>query len=449
MRQMISQIIGPVGKARIVPAKKKKSVPAVYTLFLVLILFPADLIAQQQNDLEFRSVRVTLLPGLSSNGVDAANYTARYSLNLLAGYHGGVDGYEIGLINVNERYARGFQAGALNISGGGMSGISLAGAANYSRRDMRGVQLAVFANVSEQSLEGFQATGFVNSGIRSIRGLQIAGIGNIARRDLQGAQLAGVFNSSVEGSQGLMLAGFGNFSAGRAQGFMISGGINVARDMQTLSFAGFLNATRRMQGFQVSGLANVARRVQGVQIGLINYARDFEGIPVGLVSYYGNGRKNIDTWMSDAGFQHMGIKLGTTSVYNMVSFGYNPFLKEREVWSLGWTIGSYTPLDEAWNHSRYEGYFRKRDFSIQNIQEGKLHTRINSIYSYRYLLGKDLTGGFGIYAGPSLNILISREARSHEYTWYSILSGERGGSDFAFWLGFSIGLQFFGHESGI
>jgi hypothetical protein len=425
----------------------KRCVVINAVLFCVMLfLFFADLIwARQTGELEYRPVRVTLVPGLSTNGVDATGYSARYSLNIIGGYHGGISGYEVGVVNANHRYTRGFQLGAVNYSGGPMSGVNIAGAANYSRRPMRGAQISGVANISEQSLQGFQLSGAINSGVASVSGLQVAGIGNIARRDLQGLQVAGVFNSAVEDSQGMMIAGFGNFNAGRAQGFMFSGVANVARDMQAFSVAGVVNATRRLQGFQISGLANVAYRVQGMQIGLVNVARDFEGIPIGLISYYGNGRKNIDTWMSDAGFQHVGVKLGTTSVYNMVSFGYNSFLSGREVWSLGWTIGSYSPLDEAWNDSRYEGYFRMRDFQFQNVQEGRFSTRLNSIYSFRYLLGKDLAGGFGIYAGPNLNVLLSRESRSNEYTWYSILSGERGGSDYAIWLGFSFGFQFFSH----
>lgn len=396
----------------------------------MLLVFQPVSIYSQTNDLEYRPVRITLLPGLGTNGIDASNYTAKYSLNVLGGYHGGLDGYEAGLININQGYTRGVQLGVFNASGGEMTGLNIAGLANFSRRDMTGLQLAFFANVSEGSLQGLQGSFFVNSGYGSLRGLQVAGLGNIARQNLQGFQFAGIFNASVDDAQGFVFAGFGNFNTGRMQG---------------LAFAGFLNTTRRLQGFQISGLANIAYRVRGMQVGLINYAHDFEGIPIGLISYYGNGRKSLDLWMSDAGFQNIGLKLGTTRVYNMVSFGHNPFLTGRQVWTLGWTIGSYKPLDEAWEKPGLEGFFRKKDFSIQNVQEGSLSTRLNSIYSYRYLLGRDITGGYGIYAGPSFNFLLSREARSNEYAWYSIVRGERGGSDFAFWIGFSIGMQFFGH----
>ncbi|TVQ03998.1 MAG: hypothetical protein EA359_08050 [Balneolaceae bacterium] len=420
---------------------------AVKTSLLLFLIFTMPVMSQARQDsgLEYRAFRVTLIPGLGSNGIEAHRYTAKYSLNILGGFHGGLEGYEIGIINLNERYTTGFQLGALNASGGEMTGVNIAAIANLSRREMTGIQFASIANAAEGELVGIQAAGFINTGFRSVTGLQVAGIGNLARGDMLGLQFAGLFNASAEDARGLMVAGFGNVNADRAQGFFIAGVANLARDTQGVTIAGLLNATRRMQGFQLSGLANIAYRVQGMQIGLINYAHDFEGIPVGLISYYGNGRKNMDTWISDGGFQNIGIKLGTSSIYNMLFFGYNPLLKEREVWSVGWSIGSYTPLDEAWNHHRYEGYFRMRDFTIQQVQEGRQRVRLNTIYSYRYLLGKDITNRFGIYAGPSLNFLLSREARSNEYSWYSIFRGERGGSDFAIWVGFTVGMQFFGH----
>lgn len=413
------------------------------TFFLMLICTPI-LKAQSGDDLKHRDFRFTILPGVGTNGVNSLDYSARFSLNVLGGYHGALDGYEIGFFNINQYYTRGYQAGFFNASGGSMSGVNIGGV-NYSRRDMGGVQLSAIANVSEQDIGGIQASGFVNSSYGSIQGVQFAGLGNVSRDAMRGIQVSGVFNIVADDGRGLMVAGFGNFNTGRSQGITISGVSNIARDVQGLSFAGFLNATRRMQGFQFSGFANVANRVQGGQIGIVNFAREFEGIPIGLISYYGDGRKNIDVWMSDGGFQNVGIKLGTTSVYNMASIGYNPFITGRDVWTLGWTVGSYKPLEEAWEDERFEGFFRKRDISIINVQEGSFSTRINTIYRFRYLLGRDIGNEFGVYAGPTLNFLLSRDSRSNEYAWYSIFRGERDGSDFAFWAGFTVGMQIFSH----
>lgn len=412
---------------------------------VLLVLFYAPLLhAQSGEDLKHRDFRFTILPGVGTNGVNSLEYTARYSLNVLGGYHGALDGYEIGFINLNNHYTRGFQAGFINASGGSMSGVNLGGV-NYSRRSMTGLQLSAFANVSERAIGGLQASSFVNASYGTMQGIQLSGIGNVSRQAMVGIQVAGVFNTIADDGRGFMFAGFGNFNSGRSQGITVAGVSNIAESVQGLSFAGLFNATGRMQGFQFSGFANIADRVQGGQIGIVNFAREFEGIPIGLISYYGDGRKNIDVWMSDGGFQNVGIKLGTTSVYNMASIGFNPFITGRTVWTLGWTIGSYKPLEEAWEDEQFEGFFRMRDISIINVQEGSFSTRINTIYRFRYLLGRDLGNNFGVYAGPTLNFLLSRDSRSNEYAWYSIFQGERDGSDFAFWAGFTVGMQIFSH----
>lgn len=416
------------------------------SIFTFLLIFQGSIFAQSSDrELEYRPVRITLIPGIGTNGIESREYTAKYSLNIIGGYHGGLDGYELGLVNLNQYYTRGFQVGAVNATAGDMTGVNLSAFANFSRREMRGMQFSLFGNAAEGRLEGIQAAGLVNTSVLSMRGIQLSGLANIAGGNMQGAQISGGINTSVENAQGFMFGGFGNFNAGTADGIFVAGVSNFARDQRGITVAGLLNMTHRLQGVQISGLANLAYRVQGIQIGLINFAHDFEGIPIGLISYYNNGRKNIDYWISDAGFQNFGIKLGTSRVYNMISFGYNPFLEGREVWSIGWTIGTYKPLDEARNNPRLEKYFRTKDVSIQNFQEGNFSTRINTIYKYRYLVGREITNYFGIYAGPTVNLMISRESRSNEYTWYSLFSGERGGSDFALWIGFAAGIQLFGH----
>ncbi len=415
------------------------------TLFIILILLSPALLFAQQSDRPHRDVRVTIVPGLSTNGIEAQNYTAKYSLNLIAGYHGGIDRFEIGPVNINRFYTRGVQIGAVNYSGGGMQGVNLAGAVNFSRRDMRGLQIAGLINASEGVIQGIQLAGIANSNWQSTLGIQLAGITNISRQEVQGVQFAGGVNASYDNAQGIYFAGFGNFNTGNAQGFFFSGVTNVATDFQGFSSAGLVNVTRYMHGIQFSGLLNVAYRATGMQIGLINIAREFSGFPVGLISAYGNGRHNIDLWTTDGGFTHIGLKLGTRHIYNMVSLGYNPLIEKEDVWSWGWTIGSYRDLAERFYDSKYDGYFSKSDFSIQNIQEGRAAISLDNIYSYRLMLGKDFRSGFKMYAGPSLNLLISKKEIANEYTWYSILSGTTRDRGWRVWLGFSVGMQFFSH----
>lgn len=414
------------------------------TLFILSCFFGVQHAhAQDESDLKYRAVRVTLVPGLSTNGVEAPNYSAKYSLNILGGYHGALDGYEVGLVNLNKYYAEGLQIGAVNGTGGHMAGLNMASLVNVAGDDMQGLQFSGLGNIAAEHMQGLQFSGLLNLGGGGIQGMQFAGIANVAGADIQGMQFSGIANVGGGDIQGIMMSGIGNFSGGYSQGIMMAGILNVANEIQGISAAGILNIGTNMQGIQMAGIANIADEAQGVQVGLVNLADEFEGVPVGLISLYGNGRKNLDVWVSDGGYTNVGLKLGTMDVYNMISLGYNSALNNSDLWSFGWTIGLHSPLEDAWNNNRFDGYFRMKDFSIQSIQEEDTDIWESSLYSFRYLLGKELGRNVGIYAGPSLNLLITDEDDQRDYSWYSIFDGNRGGHNFDFWVGFSAGLQFF------
>lgn len=428
-------------------------------LFASIFIIPSAVYSQTEDDLLYRKVRITLVPGLSTNGVDAPRYNAKYSLNILAGYHGGLDGYELGLVNVNKYYSRGMQIGLLNASGGDMSGIQLSafgnlssgaqsgiqlsGMANISGSSMDGVQVAGFGNISSSGLQGIQAAGLMNIS-RGMQGLQFAGIGNLSDGEMQGIQLSGIFNLSSGSSQGILMSGITNISGGFSQGISLSGIANISEEFQGIGGAGILNLNRSFQGIQFSGITNIADQGEGVQIGLVNYARQFKGVPVGLISYYGNGRKNMDLWFSDGGFTHLGLTLGTREVYNQLSIGFNPLIPDRNVWALGWSIGTYRTLDDAWNMPRLSDYFSTHNFTIQRIFDEKWSSTPNAILSYKYLLGKHVTPKTALYFGPSVNLQVSKQTGSSDYTWYAISEGTRAGRDVRFWIGFTGGVRIFG-----
>jgi hypothetical protein len=429
--------------------------------------------AQQSSDLKYRKYRVSLVPGISSNGINAPEYSAKYSLNLIAGYNGGLEGFEIGPININKHFSRGVQIGVyngtdgdmsglhfgglVNWSGSHMSGLQFAGLVNGSGGEMKGLQFAGIANISGSSISGIQMAGIANVANGPLQGIQFAGITNVSQYDIQGIQMSGIANVAGSNVQGIQMAGITNVNNGLAQGVIISGianismdegqgifyagGLNYSRMMQGVAISGVANVTGHMQGIQAAGLFNVADMGQGIQIGLFNYARDFEGVPVGLVSLYGNGRKNIDVWASDGGFTHIGFKTGTQSIYNMISIGYNPTITDRDVWALGWTIGAHRTLEEVWENDRYTGYFLNQDFSIQHIQDGGYNEGLNHIYSYRHLMGKHFNDRFSMYAGTTINMMVSKNANNDDYTWYSIHDMTRKGRDYKFWVGFTLGIQ--------
>jgi hypothetical protein len=476
---------------------------AKYLLTVLLVaaglnLYPAFLKAQDQNheDLEYRKWRITLFPPLSTNGVEAPRYTARYSINILGGYHGGLDGGEIGgLINYNKHYSSGFQlAGVANITNGDLEGINLAGIGNFSGKDMTGIQLSGVTNVSMGELEGIQFAGFGNLSAENSSGIQIAGLANIAKGDIEGIQGAGLFNAAygdisglqvsgitnvarddIEGLQvtgllnfagsqasglqvsgggnaaigdieGLMVSGGFNLAKGSASGLLVTGGLNYARHLEGASVSGIANIAKEMTGLQFAGLLNASQKATGLQIGLINYAKEFDGVPIGFISYYGNGRKNIDVRFSDGGFTDLGITLGTHRVYNSAIFGYNPLL-DRDVYRVGIAVGLEKNISDSFRKWENETMYVNQEFSILHHFEDEWREDLNLIYSYKFLLGKRLSNGLSIYGGPSFNAQVTRVSDANDYTWYSLWSPERKGRQYRFWVGFTAGIRLFKQQA--
>ncbi len=478
-----------------------KSILSIFVSTLLLSLFcsPQSLLAQDQSyrdGLEYRKWRLTIFPPLSTNGIDAKNYTARYSINLLAGYHGGIDGLEIGgLVNYTKYYSAGFQiAGLANVTSGDMAGVNLAGLANYATEGISGIQIAGFGNFSRAQLEGIQLAGIVNGSQTSTSGIQFAGVGNVSQGDMEGIQVSSVFNyggfdlsglqisgaaniarSDVEGLQatggfnlaeddisglqasgganialgdmeGLMATGGLNYAEGTASGLLISGGANYSRYQQGLMISGGANISRELSGLQFAGLLNYARKAEGVQIGLVNYAKDFTGASVGFISYYENGRKNFDIRYTDGGFTEVGFNLGTYRLYNLGIVGYNTLL-DRNVYRVGIGVGLEKNISDSFPNVRNESLFVNQEFSVVHNFEQSWKKRTNLIFSYRYLLGKRFGSGFSMYAGPTYNIQVTRVDRAADYTWYSLWSPSWNGRQYRFWVGFTAGIRLFKQES--
>jgi hypothetical protein len=467
-----------------------------YTLLtlLGLILCSSPLSAQDYDSrygLEYRKWRVTLINPIGTNGLAAADYSAKYSLNVIGGYHGGLDGYEIGgVYNYTKYYASGFQlAGFANISNGLMEGVNFSGGINYSGDDMSGVQFAGLANISGDDIEGLQFAGGVNYSEDGSSGLRAAGIANIsnsyfeglqaatgfnyAKGDNSGLQAAGLFNyagGSIEGLQaaggfnfagdnisGLMAAGGGNIAFGTLEGLLAAGGFNYAKDeitglvaagglnmggtIQGLAAAGGGNIAKVMEGLQF-GTLNISQESMGLQVGVINIAKEFEGVPIGLISLYGNGRKNFDIRYSDAGFTEVGINLGTYRVYNMLVLGYNTSL-DRNVYRVGLAVGLEKNIEDSFENITSSTLFVNQEFAMNHHFEEDWSRTKNRIYSYKFMVGNRFGNGLSLYGGPSLNMQVTRVDGTNDYTWYSFWSPERKGRQYRFWVGFTVGLRLF------
>ncbi len=466
------------------------------SLLLMLILSSSLLAQEDEYGLKYRKWRVTIIPPISTNGTATLNYSAKYSLNLLGGFHGGLDGYEVGtLFNYTKYYSNGFQfAGGANVTNGDMAGLNIAGIANYSEEDMTGIQISGVANISKDLLEGLQGAGLFNYSARGSSGLQVAGGANISKRDIEGLQAAGLFNytgrdisglqaaglfnyagDDVEGLQaalgfnysgnnisglqaagvaniargdieGLLASGLINYSGEDVSGLIASGGFNIGKNIEGLAAAGIGNFAQVMEGLQFGGI-NYSNEATGLQIGILNIAKEFEGASIGLLSIYGNGRKNIDVRFSDGGFTEFGITTGTYRVYNSFLFGYNTLL-DRNVYRLGLAVGLEKNINDSFENIESTTLFVNQELSLHHHFEGDWSSQKNRILTYKYLVGNRFVNGLSIYGGPSVNMQVTRLDEANDYTWYSLWSPTRKGKQYRFWVGLTVGIRLF-HQKNL
>jgi len=118
--------------------------------------------AQNNQKEQAQPSQFTFAYPLGTNGIDAISIRNRFSVNVLYGINGGLDGLEIG------------------------------GILNYNHGDVNGVQLAWVSNINREHTNGLMWAGCFNLTMDDSRGMQLADL-NIAAGDFTGLQ-AGMFN---------------------------------------------------------------------------------------------------------------------------------------------------------------------------------------------------------------------------------------------------------------
>ncbi len=169
--------------------KTKQFIRLSLALSVALISLTAT--AQGNKEKPSQGSQLTFAYPLGTNGVDAKSISNKFSLNVLYGVNGGLNGFEAGgIFNYNLGDLNGVQlAGVANINKERSSGLMWAGCFNLSMNDARGVQFADL-NMATRDFTGFQAGVFNYA--RRLKGVQL-GIVNIVGED-NGAVPIGLFN---------------------------------------------------------------------------------------------------------------------------------------------------------------------------------------------------------------------------------------------------------------
>lgn len=203
-------------------------------LVLMLCVFICSVSSAQTGENKKSVFQFSFVPPLSTNGLDAFQYTNQVSINLLAG------------ISKNEKV------------------FTLGGLSNIILHDARGMQFAGLSNYVGNDGQGFQ----------------FAGLANVNKNQFSGFQFAGLVNTASE-----------------MRGFQFSGLANIAKDVQGFQFAGLINIAKNVKGAQFAGLINIAES-SDCPIGLVNIIKNgeksiavtYDGIGNAVVSFRSGGK---------------------------------------------------------------------------------------------------------------------------------------------------------------
>lgn len=331
----------------------------------------------------------SLVPGIGTHGKMSAQVANKFSFNILGGYSGGVNGFELGgLFNIDRKNVRYAQvAGLFNTVGGSVEGAQVAGLYNGILDSVNGVQVA----------------GLINRVGTSFHGVQIAGLTNRVTGDVSGIQIAGLYNHTPR-LAGVQIAGIGNKT-----------------DQPTA-------------GVQIAGIFNDAPEVKGLQIGLINLADTSSGYSLGLVNIIRHGLHQFSLSYNDALDLNIAYKGGNTKLYSILLAGAS-FGQGRKAYGFGYGLGHVF------------GPGRKLSFTAeiteQSIYVGKggnfpLLTRIQPAVNWK------LNSKIALFAGPAFSLYFREGgAPAHGYGDITPLHHLKIASHVSGWFGFQAGFTFF------
>jgi hypothetical protein len=347
---------------------------------------------------------------LSTNGVNAAQYTNTLSLHAISGVSYSENAFcASGIASIIKDSAKGFVgSGLVNVIGNKATGAQAAGLINYVRNEVEGVEAAGFMNLAG-----------------CVRGAQLAGFANIATGNVAGAQIGGFINiaDDVAGQTG----GFANVSdSSNAQ---VAGFINTGRQSRT-QIAGFANVGGDVRGVQIAGFINVAKNVKGAQIaGFINVAESCD-YPIGLINIIKNGEKYIGVMVDETGTTFATFRSGSRKLYGIIGIGYNGS-HSRDIYAGQAGMGMHIPISRM---VRISTEVTSTTFTNFN-QDADMQSTIRIIPSVRF-------GNFELYAGPSFNYALSLGHGGSPFDHYSLWTEKTFHHTHELYIGGCAGIQF-------
>lgn len=339
-----------------------------------------------------RIYQMSIIPGLSTHGSLSPQVSNLISVNLLGGYTGGTDAFEVGgLFNINRRNTKYFQAaGVFNVTGG--------------------------------NVYGFQAAGIHNHVLGNVHAFQAAGISNYDNGDMHGFQAAGIYNHVRDTAGGMQVAGIANYS----------------KNFSGVQIAGIGNVTAKtMGGVQIAGIFNYAKKMNGLQIGLINIADSSNGFSIGLINIVQHGLHQVALSANEVTNTNVDIKTGNKKLYSILHAGYN-ISDNDKVFSYGYGIGTVMQLNRilSLQPEVKAKYLYTGDWDYSNI-----------LSSLAVNLQVKLAKNIALFAAPVFNVYSTNQTAKMDGYKFPIQPAGYPSVSFSDkingWLGFSAGIALF------
>lgn len=393
----------------------------------VAALVPARAITMADNVplIEERAFQVSFLPFLGSNRLVSGMLTNRFSLNVLAGYSGGVNGVEIG--------------GLVNMVRGEMKGLQIGGFGNIVGGHAEGVQAGGFFNLTTKKMTGLQTAGFANVGLDTLSGAQIAGFANFLRGRMGGPQISGFANFTSRDVDGIQISGFTNVALGEVKIGQISGFANYGKDVGGVQVAGFSNiASGQNQAVQVAGFLNYAYDVHGMQIAPFNVADTVSaGMPIGVISFVRRGFHPLEVGVEELFWANVSFKTGVNGFYNIIGAG----LSSQWVYA-GYGIGSQMPWGKR------KKFATGIEFHMRGVVDRELFLDFQGVLSKVHLtLNYQFARHFTVTMGPSANLMVSNKENPTADDFFlpgltPVYSEDFDFPDLRSWVGWHVGVRF-------
>ena len=352
------------------------------------------------------AIQASVIPYIGTNSKVTGSITNRVSLNLLAGYTGGLKGFELGgLLNITRNEINGLQIGGLgNIVGGKGRGLQIGGLFNFDLGKYQGVQVGGLFNYIPDTISGLQISCGANIAAKQSNCWQVSLMLNLTLKDVRQAQISGL--------------------------------MNYGHNVDGIQFAGLLNIARNHNdGVQICGLVNYATIVNGLQLGLINISNTVEkGVPIGMFSYVQNGYHTMEISGSEIFYGNAAFKTGTKNFYTFVQFGIGSDYKLLGSYGIGTIFTLKEKLSMNIDLSAGLVYH-----PTDTVYHGLL-MKFNPALEYRF------AKHFAIFLGPAYNFFLftkgAPSATPRGLSPYDFYFKSNQNSSIQMWIGGVLGIRF-------